>query len=166
MSMPVLCLDTAMKSFDVVAETRRRWTAEERRQIVAESETGSVSAVARRHGVAVSLVFRWRRQAGLPGKRASVKVREEGSVSWARLEDAGEVCGYGGGKRGKGDPPKAQIQNEKMPTGLAFASTDTFISPTYTSFPLPPLTKQTNIGVRPGGDARARQGFAHKCSKC
>ena len=62
-----------MKSFDVVAETRRRWTTEERRQIVAESETAPVSAVARRHGVAVSLVFRWRRQAGLPGKRASVK---------------------------------------------------------------------------------------------
>lgn len=62
-----------MKSFDVVAETRRRWTAEERRQIVAESETAPVSVVARRHGVAVSLVFRWRRQAGLPGKRTSVK---------------------------------------------------------------------------------------------
>jgi transposase len=62
-----------MKSFDVVAETRRRWTAEERRKIVAESETAPVSVVARRHGVAVSLVFRWRRQAGLPGKRASVK---------------------------------------------------------------------------------------------
>jgi len=62
-----------MKSFDVVAETRRRWTAEERRQIVAESETAPVSVVARRHGVAVSLVFRWRRQAGLSGKRAIVK---------------------------------------------------------------------------------------------
>ena len=62
-----------MKSFDGVAETRRRWTAEERRQIVAESETAPVSAVARRHGVAVSRVFRWRRQAGLAGKRASVK---------------------------------------------------------------------------------------------
>ncbi len=62
-----------MKSYDVVAETRRRWAAEERRQIVAESETAPVSVVARRHGVAVSLVFRWRRQAGLPGKRASVK---------------------------------------------------------------------------------------------
>lgn len=61
-----------MKSFDVVAETRRRWTAEERRQIVAESGTAPVSVVARRHGVAVSLVFRWRRQAGLPGKRAEV----------------------------------------------------------------------------------------------
>jgi transposase len=62
-----------MKSFDVVAETRRRWTAEERRRIVAESETSPVSVVARRHGVAVSLVFRWRRQAGLPGKRAGAK---------------------------------------------------------------------------------------------
>jgi transposase len=71
--MPVICLDIAMKSFDVVAETRRRWTAQERRQIVAESETAPVSVVARRHGIAVSLVFRWRRQAGLPGKRAGVK---------------------------------------------------------------------------------------------
>ena len=71
--MPVICLDIAMKSFDVVAETRRRWTAEERGQIVAESETAPVSVVARRHGVAVSLVFRWRRQAGLSGKRAIVK---------------------------------------------------------------------------------------------
>ena len=67
-----------MKSFDVVAETRRRWTAEERRQIVAESETAPVSVVARRHGVAVSLVFRWRRQAGLSGKRAIV--RKAGAV--------------------------------------------------------------------------------------
>jgi transposase len=71
--MLVLCLDIAMKSFDVVAETRRRWTAEERRRIVAESETAPVSVIARRHGIAVSLVFRWRRQAGLPGKRAGVK---------------------------------------------------------------------------------------------
>jgi transposase len=62
-----------MKSFDVVAETRRRWTAEERRRIVAESETAPVSVIGRRHGIAVSLVFRWRRQAGLPGKRAAVK---------------------------------------------------------------------------------------------
>ena len=48
-----------MKSFDVVAETRRRRTAEERRRIVTESETAPVSVVARRHGIAVSLVFRW-----------------------------------------------------------------------------------------------------------
>lgn len=72
-SIPVICLDIALKSFDVLAETRRRWTAEERLQIVAESEMAPVSVVARRHGVAVSLVFRWRRQAGVSGKWAIVK---------------------------------------------------------------------------------------------
>mgnify|MGYP000852441794 CR=1 FL=1 len=62
-----------MKNFDVVAETRRRWSAEERQQIVAESESAPVSVVARRHGIATSLVFRWRRQAGLSGKRSDAK---------------------------------------------------------------------------------------------
>lgn len=62
-----------MKSFDVVAEARRRWPAEERRQILAETEGSPVSVVARRHGVAASLVFRWRRQAGLSGKRGDAK---------------------------------------------------------------------------------------------
>ena len=57
------------KSFAVVAETRRKWTAAERKQIVAETEAASVSSVARKHGVAASLVFRWRREAGVAGKR-------------------------------------------------------------------------------------------------
>lgn len=60
-----------MKSFDVVAETRRRWPAEERRRILAETEREPISAVARRHGVAVSLVFRWRRQAGMKGGKSA-----------------------------------------------------------------------------------------------
>ncbi len=62
-----------MKNYDVVAETRRRWSAEERRQILAETETAAVSVVARRHGIAASLVFRWRRLAGLSGKRSDGK---------------------------------------------------------------------------------------------
>jgi transposase len=53
------------KSFDVVAETRRRWSADERRQILEETLSSPVSVVARRHGIAASLVFRWRRQAGM-----------------------------------------------------------------------------------------------------
>ena len=57
------------KSFAVVAETRRKWSAAERRQIVAETEAASVSSVARKHGAAASLVFRWRREAGLAGKK-------------------------------------------------------------------------------------------------
>jgi transposase len=61
------------KSFVVVAETRRKWTAAERRQIVGETEASSVSSVARKHGVAASLVFRWRREAGIVGKKSPRK---------------------------------------------------------------------------------------------
>jgi transposase len=58
------------KSFAVVAETRRKWSAAERKQIVAETEAASVSSVARKHGAATSLAFRWRREAGLAGKKS------------------------------------------------------------------------------------------------
>ena len=61
------------KSFAVVAETRRKWTAAERKQIVAETEASSVSSVARKHGVAASLVFRWRREAGIVSKKSGRK---------------------------------------------------------------------------------------------
>jgi len=61
------------KSFAVVAETRRKWSAAERKQIVGETEAASVSSVARKHGAATSLVFRWRREAGLAGKKSPRK---------------------------------------------------------------------------------------------
>jgi transposase len=61
------------KSFAVIAETRRKWSAAERKQIVAETETASFSSVARKHGAATSLVFRWRREAGLAGKKSPRK---------------------------------------------------------------------------------------------
>jgi transposase len=48
------------KSFAVVAETRRRWSDVEKQALLAEAAEGSVSAVARKHGVAASLLFRWR----------------------------------------------------------------------------------------------------------
>jgi transposase len=35
-----------------------------------ETKTASVSSVARKHGIAKSLLFRWRRDAGLQGKQA------------------------------------------------------------------------------------------------
>jgi transposase len=49
----------------VVAGTRRSWSAEEKRAILAEARTTttSVSEVARRHGLHSSLLFRWRRDA-------------------------------------------------------------------------------------------------------
>ena len=57
----------------VVVETRRRWTDEERREAVNATRTQPVCVVARERAIAQSLLFRWRRQAGLPGKRAGVK---------------------------------------------------------------------------------------------
>ena len=45
---------------------RRRWSAEAKAQIVAESQRGgvTVSSVARRHGLTVQQLFAWRCQAG------------------------------------------------------------------------------------------------------
>lgn len=48
--------------FDVVASTRRKFTAEQKEAMLAEIEAGApVSEVARRHSVSSSLLFRWRR---------------------------------------------------------------------------------------------------------
>lgn len=49
----------------VIASTRRVWSREEKRAIIAETQdpTTTVSAVARRHGLYPSLLFRWRRDA-------------------------------------------------------------------------------------------------------
>jgi transposase len=57
----------------VVVETRRRWSDEERRQAVDETLTAPVSLVARKRGIAKSLLFRWRKEAGLSGKRSGAK---------------------------------------------------------------------------------------------
>ena len=53
----------------IVVETRRRWTDDERRQAVEETQHLPVSLVARKLGMAKSLLFRWRKEAGLTGKR-------------------------------------------------------------------------------------------------
>ena len=65
----------------VVAEMKRRWTLAEKKSIVVESDAAptSISAVARKHGVAPALLFRWRRelggrQAGRRAKRRFVPV--------------------------------------------------------------------------------------------
>ncbi len=57
----------------VVVETRRRWTDDERRQAVEETQHLPVSAVARKRGMAKSLLFRWRKEAGLSCKRRQVE---------------------------------------------------------------------------------------------
>jgi transposase len=57
----------------VVVETRRRWTDGERQQALDEMQHFPVSAVARKHGMTKSLLFRWRKEAGLTGKRSKIE---------------------------------------------------------------------------------------------
>jgi transposase len=59
-------------SHTVVVSTRRSWAAWEKRAIVDEAQrtTGSISAVARRHGITPSLLFRWRRELRQPAPSA------------------------------------------------------------------------------------------------
>lgn len=57
------------------AGTRRRWTADDKARIVAESyETGSVSQTARRYGLAANQLFTWRRVARRQAMPAFVPV--------------------------------------------------------------------------------------------
>jgi transposase len=57
--------DGFSRRYAVVAETRRRWSEAEKQVIVAEAARpdANISAVARRHGIKPSLLFRWRRMA-------------------------------------------------------------------------------------------------------
>ena len=47
-----------------IADTRRRWSLEEKLAIVAETEMSPVNRVARKHGLAPGLLFRWRKLLG------------------------------------------------------------------------------------------------------
>jgi transposase len=57
--------DNFARRYSVIAEARRRWSEAEKHAVVAEAERPGVniSAVARRHGIKPSLLFRWRRLA-------------------------------------------------------------------------------------------------------
>ena len=52
--------------YDVVATTRRSWSREQKKAIIAEIDVGgaTLSEVARRHGIHSSLLFRWRKTLG------------------------------------------------------------------------------------------------------
>ena len=56
--------DDSAPRFDIVAETRRRWSIEEKRAIVAEASGActNISAVARRHGIKPALLYRWKKE--------------------------------------------------------------------------------------------------------
>ena len=58
--------DEFARRLEVVAETRRRWSREEKRAIVEEASGScvNISAVARRHGIKPALLYRWRKELG------------------------------------------------------------------------------------------------------
>jgi transposase len=60
--------EASRPAFDYVATTRRRWSKSQKQAILAEVDApgGSVSEVARRHGLHTSLLFRWRRDLAKP----------------------------------------------------------------------------------------------------
>ena len=68
---------------------RRRWTAEETRRIVAESEAGprQVSATARRYGLSPAQLFNWRRLARTGGLGGS-----EDAVTFAKVVACSRVA--------------------------------------------------------------------------
>ena len=58
--------DEFTRRFEVVAETRRRWSREEKIAFVEEASGPcvNISAVARRHGIKPGLLYRWRKEFG------------------------------------------------------------------------------------------------------
>ncbi len=52
-------------------DARRRWSDAEKRAIIEESKTAPVTRVAKKHGVAVSLLFRWRKLEGIQARRTA-----------------------------------------------------------------------------------------------
>ena len=80
----------------VVAETRRRWSLSEKQAMVGETARASVSSVARKHGIAASLLFRWRRElrdngtgAEISPERAFIPVAVAAPVARPEAEPGG-----------------------------------------------------------------------------
>lgn len=80
--------DRTSPRYDVVATTRRSWSREQKKAIVAEIDVGgaTLSEVARRHGIHSSLLFRWRKTLGSvmgdPPIVASAKTSTVGTPSF------------------------------------------------------------------------------------
>jgi len=89
--------------FVVTAEARRRWSRSEKAAMVGEIAGSTVSAVARRHHIAPSLLFRWKRELGgtaSPKRAAPAFVRvalpspvmgEDGGAMSAASTDGGAI---------------------------------------------------------------------------
>lgn len=79
--------DRTSPRYDVVATTRRSWSSEQKKAIVAEVDVGgaTLSEVARRHGIHASLLFRWRKAFGSVMGVPPLDVAASGSPAAARF---------------------------------------------------------------------------------
>ena len=60
----------------ILGKERRRWSAAQKRAIVAETmAAGSVTRVARRHGANPAMVFAWRKKFGAPAVEATPRLQ-------------------------------------------------------------------------------------------
>lgn len=82
-----------------VADARRRWSEEEKQAIIEESKTTPVARVAKKHGVATSLLFRWRKMQGIRVRGLSPHAPEEKKFVRVALpvpvEAAAANCSHG-----------------------------------------------------------------------
>jgi transposase len=104
---------------------RRRWTAEEKAQILAESfEPGArVTDVARRHGLSRGLLWTWRHEArkgGAIGEQAFVPLRiAEESATPVRSSSAAPEAGAGPAANGKPEDSKSGLGSIDIELGGA-----------------------------------------------
>jgi len=79
--------DSGSRRYDIVAETRRRWSRAEKRAVVAEASAPgvNVSEIARRHGIKPSLLFRWKNQVTTEGSVEPASCASDRSPSFVPL---------------------------------------------------------------------------------
>jgi transposase len=81
-----------------VADARRRWSEEEKQAIIEESKTNPVARVAKKHGVATSLLFRWRKAEGIRVRGLSPHSPEEKTFVRVALPVPVEATAANGGR--------------------------------------------------------------------
>jgi transposase len=102
----VMSGDDFDRRFDVVADTRRRWSLAEKRGIVEEASgpCTNVSAVARRHGIKPALLYRWKKE--LAGDVAATPTLLPVAVTPAAAEEEEEA------EPGENDGPAYMVEIE------------------------------------------------------
>ena len=109
--------DRPSRRYDVVADTRRRWSEDEKRAIVEEASGActNVSAVARRHGMKPSLLFRWKKDLGASGMKPAAFV----PMALAAPERAMSIAGSHVGSLADAEPGRHAVSRSDIEIELA-----------------------------------------------